>query len=643
MRRFNPDLLRFLPLLVVATTGAPAVAQDPSPLPGKNAALTAPATDGGIRLVFFGNPLTPDSPASEPYRDPADGILCVSPDVFAGLGVIHIIDEKMGKVTFTTPEGTATTSVELRRPPADFPQKGIFVPVMETVEGLGGKCEWDAATSTLYARSVLRNIELVDGKLVLRATLPIRPTITRLAGERKIVIDVPGAEIGSLPKTPDLTLPGVNAVRTGQFSPDCARIVLDLNESRTMVRAESDRVGPVAALLIETETVPERPKRVATRSTGKPNAGKASAPPTMVQSVAFRNISDQRIQFVVKAGRVPVARPTFGRGRLTLDLLNANLNPEAVAALGDIKHPFLKAVQIAARGNAAVQLVLDLTRIVNYSVKPDVNGNLVLDIGMPRGAGGKLAGKLIVVDAGHGGHDPGARGGGFREKDVALAIAMKVAEALRDSGANVLMTRADDFFIPVNERPRIANRAGADFFLAIHADSGDSNRRVNGSTVYYHAYEPNCRALALSIANRLESGIGIRNNGVKTDFVRFPGRPDGSTGGFGFLRGARMVAALVETGFMSNPRDVSLLVKPEVQTKIAQSIVAGLRDYIEGNPDLDTREIRPEAGEMPPPPLAGPADTDTSGDTAAVPGNSSDTEKETAPEGSDANGTVKSL
>jgi N-acetylmuramoyl-L-alanine amidase len=77
-----------------------------------------------------------------------------------------------------------------------------------------------------------------------------------------------------------------------------------------------------------------------------------------------------------------------------------------------------------------------------------------------------------VVDAGHGGSDSGALGvGGFREKNVTLAIASALRDKLQQAGANVIMTRSNDVFIPLDERPGIANRAGADFFIAVHADS----------------------------------------------------------------------------------------------------------------------------------------------------------------------------
>jgi N-acetylmuramoyl-L-alanine amidase len=555
-----------------------------------------------MQVVFGGKPLLLDAPASQPFRDPVDNILCISPDMLAALGVIYIVDEKMGKVTFTNPEGTATTTVELRTPPDGFVQKGVFVPAIETVEGLGGKCEWDSATNTLYMRSVLQSVEMVNGKLVLRATLPITATVSRLPDEKKVLINVTGSEVGNLPKTLPLEIPGVTQVRTGQFESDTARIVLQLKDNNTYFSLETNRPSVVVAL---NPVVSARPRNAEAGNTRVVTVNRReNRPLTTVNTVTFRSISKDRAQFVVRAGRVPVARPVLSKGRLTLDLLNATLGPQVMATLGDVKHPFLKAVQMVARGNNAAQLILDLTRVVNFTVKPDNNGNLVLDITMPRNAGGTLAGKLIVVDPGHGGPDSGATGSGYREKHLALAISLKLADALRENGANVLLTRADDFFIPVSERPRIANRADADFFIAVHCDSGDSNRSINGSTVYYHAYDPNCRNLAQSIAQRLDGTGGIRSNGIRTDFVRFPGRPDGSTGGFGVLRGSRMVAVLVETGYMSNSRDVSRLADPGQQAQIAAAIAAGLRDYIEGNPNMDTRTNRPEAGDPPLPPLA---------------------------------------
>ena len=89
----------------------------------------------------------------------------------------------------------------------------------------------------------------------------------------------------------------------------------------------------------------------------------------------------------------------------------------------------------------------------------------------------------IVVDAGHGGHDSGARGNGYNEKDIALQVATRLANNLRRD-YNVIMTRDSDFFVPLDTRAKIGNDANADFFISIHLNSSSSSS-ANGTEVYY--------------------------------------------------------------------------------------------------------------------------------------------------------------
>ena len=94
--------------------------------------------------------------------------------------------------------------------------------------------------------------------------------------------------------------------------------------------------------------------------------------------------------------------------------------------------------------------------------------------------------RRIVVDAGHGGHDPGAIGaGGTREKDVVLQIALKLARRLRDElNIDVVLTRSTDVFLELQERTAIANKVGADLFVSIHANAS-LNRNTGGIETYY--------------------------------------------------------------------------------------------------------------------------------------------------------------
>jgi N-acetylmuramoyl-L-alanine amidase len=263
--------------------------------------------------------------------------------------------------------------------------------------------------------------------------------------------------------------------------------------------------------------------------------------------------------------------------RFTLDVQNAVFGPGTQTTLPEASHPLLKGVQAVNTSATTAQLLIDLSRAVNYTVRLDPKGGFVVDLTLPRGAGGRIAGKLIVVDPGHGGTDGGAKGvNGAREKNIALAISRRLAEELREKGANVIMTRDSDNFVPLGERSAIANRANADMFIAVHCDAAGS--RANGSTIYYHLNDASERVLANCVADRLREMGGIRTQGSRSDGKMY-------TNGFSVLRRTNTLAILCETGYMTNSHDVSLLVKPEMQAKIARAIANGAQDYIEGHPD----------------------------------------------------------
>lgn len=219
----------------------------------------------------------------------------------------------------------------------------------------------------------------------------------------------------------------------------------------------------------------------------------------------------------------------------------------------------------------------------------------------------------IVLDAGHGGHDPGAISPqGIREKDVNLAITLKLAQKLRqNTDAQVVLTRHRDIFISLAERARIANRVQADAFLSIHAN-GAYNRRATGFEVYFlSARASDARAaalakfensdlaiggdfenlpsseddlatilrdmirtenlaaserLAVAIQSRLDIAMHIENRGVK----QAP---------FYVLLGTQMPAVLIEVGFLSNPREAELLNSAAVQDLIVSALYQAILYY----------------------------------------------------------------
>ncbi|PNU21203.1 N-acetylmuramoyl-L-alanine amidase [Geothermobacter hydrogeniphilus] len=216
--------------------------------------------------------------------------------------------------------------------------------------------------------------------------------------------------------------------------------------------------------------------------------------------------------------------------------------------------------------------------------------------------------RLIVVDAGHGGKDPGAIGpGGTREKDVALAIAREVARQLRKTlKCKVVLTRDRDVFLPLDRRTEIANQLNADLFISIHANAS-RNRKAYGIETYYLNFSKSDAAVAVAarendtslkevgdlelilfdlmanskinessrLATEIQSSL-VGALGRNYKYVKDLGvRP----GPFYVLLGATMPSVLVETAFISNRREEKRLKDRRYHQKTAIAIARGVRDY----------------------------------------------------------------
>ena len=209
----------------------------------------------------------------------------------------------------------------------------------------------------------------------------------------------------------------------------------------------------------------------------------------------------------------------------------------------------------------------------------------------------------IVVDPGHGGHDSGARGNGYNEKDIALQVATRLANNLRQD-YNVIMTRDSDFFVPLDTRAKIGNDANADFFISIHLNSSSSSsangtevfyfskkdqgsyatqvakfeNKVDGSygdvpfsdfilnDIFYRKNQKTSQAIAESVLNNRINTTGLRRRGV-------------FGANFAVLRGSNSPSILVELGFMNNYSDLSQYLTPDGQERAANAIGSAIRSY----------------------------------------------------------------
>lgn len=181
-----------------------------------------------------------------------------------------------------------------------------------------------------------------------------------------------------------------------------------------------------------------------------------------------------------------------------------------------------------------------------------------------------LEGRTIVVDPGHGGHDPGAVGRvhTLTEKYVNLDTGLRLAALLEEAGATVVMTRRSDIFIPLQERVNIAHNNNADIFVSIHANA-HIDRSINGTETYYNS--TNFRSqesfrLASLLQQELVRELNLRNIGTKT-------------ANFHVIRNNPIPSALVEMAFISNAREEELLRQPAFRQRAAESIFRGILRY----------------------------------------------------------------
>lgn len=189
------------------------------------------------------------------------------------------------------------------------------------------------------------------------------------------------------------------------------------------------------------------------------------------------------------------------------------------------------------------------------------------------GLSGKLAGKVVVIDAGHGGKDSGAKFSDATEKILTLNVASKLANEMSLAGAKVIMTRSTDEFIALEKRASIANEAGADLFISVHINSS-AKVGMSGSISFYHGPNTVKELLARSIETEIAAVSQLPSLGAWSDKRIYP------TKGFAVLRQTKMPGVLLELGFINHPKDRARMLTTDFQSKVAKAIVRGVKRFL---------------------------------------------------------------
>jgi N-acetylmuramoyl-L-alanine amidase len=323
--------------------------------------------------------------------------------------------------------------------------------------------------------------------------------------------------------------------------------------------------------------------------------------------------------------------------RLVIDVKGTEYR--GAAPTPDLKDVFISSIRSGIRAGTDLRVVLDLKQPVKYKsflLEPnDQYGHrLVVDIAAKAGAGTSLpvvteiippADKprdiIIAIDAGHGGEDPGALGRhGTREKDVVLAIARRVKAAVdAEPGMKGVLVRTGDYYIPLRNRMTIARKHKADFFVSIHADAF-KDARARGSSVYVLSKRGASSEAAKWLAEKensadLVGGVSLDDKdeilaSVLLDLSQTASMQASHDAADQVLRNLRKLgpvhatkvqkarfvvlkspdipSMLVETAFISNPKEEKKLRDPSHQKQIARAILDGVKRYFERYPPPGT-------------------------------------------------------
>lgn len=245
---------------------------------------------------------------------------------------------------------------------------------------------------------------------------------------------------------------------------------------------------------------------------------------------------------MLKAIRVGAPDPLKNTGRLVLDL-----SGEAVSVIP---------------GDAAS--VNEVSFVIGESSNP------LVGLSSPPGS-------VVVIDAGHGGTDPGAQRGYVKEKDLTLAIAQKVRDKLVENGVKVVMTRGDDTFIPLPERVSITNNTKPDVFLSVHINSLESTNDIHGIETYYQT--DMSKALAQQVHDSLVTELTAPDRAIRK-------------AKFYVINRAEVPAVLAEVGFISNKAERDKLVSEDYQEKIAGALAKGAILYLKQHSSVASKISR---------------------------------------------------
>lgn len=443
-------------------------------------------------------------------------------------------------------------------------------------------------------------------RIVIGVEGEVKFDTARLSNPDRIVLNLQNARLNPalLGKTFPVEDGFLRQIRVAQFSANVTRVVLDVEKIEDY--SVFSLPNPFR-LVIDVHGVPQPqtakaalPTQAGTLSgpEGRQAERLPGAPPSGL------NTHEARVNLTAK-----VLSPAPRAVETKTDSLESTTAGDEEKATASRKAPIEPQTRKKPKGEAATGAPAPEPAV--QPAAPTESGSRTLT----RALGLKIG--RIVIDPGHGGHDTGTIGPtGLNEKDVVLDVSLRLKKLLEQStGCEVIMTRSDDTFIPLEERTAIANEKGADLFLSIHANAS-RDQSARGIETYYlnftsspealevaarenatsqesvHALQDLIKKIAMSekieesqdLARQVQREVYkrmIKASGAQRDrgVKKAP---------FVVLIGANMPSVLAEISFLTNPRDERLLNRPDYREKIASALYSGILEYLKNLGEVAT-------------------------------------------------------
>jgi N-acetylmuramoyl-L-alanine amidase len=442
-----------------------------------------------------------------------------------------------------------------------------------------------------HVQKIRTNVSTDSTEIIIELEDSVQYASGRIANPDRIYFDLHKARLSPAVARGEIHVSGdlLTRIRVAQNQAGVVRVVLDVHG---VVDYAVSLTKKPPRLIIELYSSVHQPKKNAVEVATRKKYPSSLSQNTNVDSTAA-------------ATDVVAAQPSTPTGVLSNPPgNNAAGAPNQVAATPDKPEPAPKNTSLTRPPSSQGRSKPDLVQPVS-APPPTRDGQSTLT----RALGLKVG--RIVIDPGHGGHDTGTIGPtGLMEKDLCLDVALRLGKIIQQKlpGADIVYTRSDDTFIPLEDRTRIANEAKADLFVSIHANSSP-DRGARGVETYYLNLKGSPEAMEVAARENAASDQGVHDledlvkkiartekidesrelaEDVQESLskrIQHSAKPVRNRGirkaPFVVLIGADMPSILTEISFLSNPADEQLLKKPEHRQRIAEGVYQGVVAYLQ--------------------------------------------------------------